>query len=173
MQNIVLRLLASSEFSENALKNAIQIGTRQYVEIDAKRAFPIPEFANGLLKTKIIMSEEGRLSRLEIPRFAKVKTFFEFMDKSYTMPKPKMQGLLGAVSRLFVQGSTMVFSRPGNESFAEVEKLVGAFGFLIYEHLSENEINRRFLSKYDSEGLRFRLENVNFYLAVKKETNPS
>ncbi|MBE6912248.1 MAG: hypothetical protein E7473_06965 [Ruminococcaceae bacterium] len=173
MQNIIPRLLASSVFSENALKNAVQIGTRQYVTIDAKTAFPIPDFASGMLKTKIIMTEEGRLSKLEIPRFAKVKTFFDFMDKSYTMPKEKMQGLLGAVSRLFPEGSTMVFSRPGNESFSEIEKLVGAFGFLIYEHLSEEEINAKFLSKYNSEGMSFSLQNINFYLAVKKETNPS
>ncbi|MBQ6845897.1 MAG: hypothetical protein IJO61_02080 [Oscillospiraceae bacterium] len=173
MQNIVLRLLASADFSETALKNAIQIGARQYVTVDAKRAFPEPAVCEGLLKSKIILSEEGRVSKLEIPRFAKVISFFDFMDKSYTMPKEKFRGFLSAVSRLFVEGSTMVFARPGNESFHELEKLMSSFGFLIYEHIGEEEINSRFLSKYNSADINFSLHNINFYLAVKKETNPS
>ena len=67
----------------------------------------------------------------------------------------------------------MVFARPGNESFHELEKLMSSFGFLIYEHIGEEEINSRFLSKYNSADINFSLHNINFYLAVKKETNPS
>lgn len=58
-------------------------------------------------------------------------------------------------------------------SYEDVEKLLSDYGFLIYEHLTPEEITERFFSSYNRENPEHTItafDNVNYCLAVKKST---
>jgi len=56
-------------------------------------------------------------------------------------------------------------------SYLELEKLLNHSNFLIYEHLTPNEITEQYLKKYNQANPKHPIkafDNVNYCLAVKK-----
>ncbi len=88
---------------------------------------------------------------------------------SFDMPIIKLQGLMGALSRIFKEGSTVVLDRPENEPFEKMEKLLSDCDFLIYEYIMSDEIQLRFLDRYNTPEVSFTpIKGVSFYMVVKK-----
>ena len=76
---------------------------------------------------------------------------------------------MGALSRIFKEGSTVVFDRPESEPVEKMEKLLSDCGFLIYEYIMSDEIQMRFLDRYNTSETSFApLSGVSFYMAVRK-----
>ena len=170
MKNILMETLARAEYAAPALRNAKQLGARQYVDFNTRLApFRLPD-AEGMRHSRILLSSKGRISQIEIPCFAKDEMCFcNMLGLSFDMPIIKLQGLMGALSRIFKEGSTIVLDRPESEPFEKMEKLLSDCGFLIYEYIMSDEIQMRFLDRYNTTEVSFApIEGVSFYMAVKK-----
>ncbi|MBE6964838.1 MAG: hypothetical protein E7441_02240 [Ruminococcaceae bacterium] len=170
MQNILMGTLARAEYAAPALRNAKQLGAQQYVDFNTRLApFKLPD-AEGMRHSRILLSSKGRISQIEIPCFAKDEMCFcNMLGLSFDMPIIKLQGLMGALSRIFKEGSTVVLDRPENEPFEKMEKLLSDCGFLIYEYIMSDEIQARFLDRYNTPDVSFApITGISFYMAVKK-----
>ncbi len=170
MKNILVETLARAEYAAPALRNAKQLGARQYVDFNTRLApFKLPD-AEGMRRSRIFLSNNGRISQLEIPCFAKDEMCFcNMLGISYAMPIVKLQGMLSALTRIFKEGSTLVLDRPEKEPFEKMEKLLSDCGFLIYEYIMADEIQVRFLDRYNTSELTFEpIKDISFYMAVKK-----
>ena len=121
------------------------------------------------------------------------KSFFSWLGVTYYLPLEAIDTMLSALSGLCADGSTLVFDYPdenffdaaerrvqntimmakaGGEpmqsafSYSELEKLLEKHGFLIYELLTPDDIQRDVIDKAGSEMKAF--EHVNYCLAVRK-----
>ena len=171
MENVLMKTLARAEYAAPALRNAKQLGARQYVDFNTKLApFKLADI-EGMRHSRVLLSTKGRISQLEIPCFAKDEICFcNMLGLAYHTPIVQLQGLLSALSRIFKEGSTVVLDRPNSSSFEKMEKLFSDCGFLIYEYIMADEIQARFLDRYSRGETKFApLENINFFMAVKKD----
>lgn len=169
-RNILLKTLARAEYAAPALRNAKQLGARQYVDFNTNLSpFKLAD-AEGMRHSRVFVSNKGRISQLEIPSFAKDEMCFcNLLGMSYHMPLVKLQGLISALSRIFKEGSVIVFDRPDSTSVEEMEKFLEGCGFLIYEYIMADEIQIRFLDRYNTSGNTFEpVSDINFYMAVRK-----
>ncbi len=170
MKNFIMATLARDKFAHRALDNAILLGAKQYVEFTTPFSPPAPEAAEKLLKTNIIFSEENRISKLELPRFAKVNSFINMLGSSYYLPFTKVNGIVAAVGRLIPEGSAVVFDTRDMVPYRTAESFLEKGGYRIAEHLSAAEIQRDFLEGYRiTEPSLADITDLNFYLAVKKD----
>ena len=121
------------------------------------------------------------------------KSFFSWLGVTYYLPAEAIGKTLAELSLLCAEGSTLVFDYPdegffdapekrvqntimmaqaGGEamqaafSYGELEKLLEAHGFLIYELLTPEEIQRDVIDKAGAALKAF--EHVNYCLAVRK-----
>lgn len=121
------------------------------------------------------------------------KTFFSWLGVSYYLSAEAIENTLSTLSRLCAHGSSLVFdaadenyfsakekrvqntialAKAGGEemktafSYAEAEKLLEKHGFLIYEFLTPNDIQRQIINARGANMQAF--EHTNFYLAVKR-----
>jgi len=171
MQNVLMHTLARAEYAAPALRNAKQLGARQYVDFNTKLApFKLAD-AEGMHHARVFLSKNGRVSQLEIARFSKdTSCFCNMLGMAYYMPILELQGLISALTRIFREGSTLVLDRPDNTPFERMEKLLSDNGFLIYEYIKSDEIQMRFLDRYSRGETKFSpVENINFFMAVKKD----
>ena len=122
-----------------------------------------------------------------------VKTFFSWLGVIYYLSTDAIDTMLAALSKLCADGSTLVFDYPdenffgapekrvqntimmakaGGEamksafSYRELEKLLEKHGFLIYELLTPDDIQRDIIDKAGADIKAF--EHVNYCLAVRK-----
>ena len=122
------------------------------------------------------------------------KTFFSWLGVTYYLSAEKIDEMLAALSGLCADGSTLVFDYPdenffdapekrvqntimmakaGGEpmqsafSYEELEKLLEKHGFLIYELLTPDEIQKNIIDRAGADLKAF--EHVNYCLAVKKD----
>ena len=122
-----------------------------------------------------------------------VKSFFSWLGVTYYLSKEAIDNMLCALSKICAEGSTLVFDYPdehffdapekrvqntimmakaGGEpmqssfSYRELEKMLEKNGFLIYELLSPEDIQRNIINKAGADMKAF--EHVNYCLAVKK-----
>ena len=122
-----------------------------------------------------------------------VKTFFSWLGVTYYLSAEAIEAMLSALSELCADGSTLVFDYPdenfldvpekrvqntimmakaGGEpmqsafSYSELEKLLEKHGFLIYELLTPDDIQRDIIDKVGANLKAF--EHVNYCLAVRK-----
>ena len=170
MQNILLETLARSEYAAPVLRNAKQLGVRQYLDFASNLApFKLRD-AEGMHKARIVLSKNGRISQLEVKRYAKeLPCFCNMLGVSYKMPLPELQGLISALSKIFKEGSTIVFDRPDSTSFEVMEKMFEKCGFLIFEYIESDEIQARFLDRYNRGEHKFSpISDINFYTIVRK-----
>lgn len=122
-----------------------------------------------------------------------VKSFLSWLGVTYYLSKEAIDNMLSALSKICAEGSTLVFDYPdehffdapekrvqntimmakaGGEpmqssfSYRELEKMLEKHGFLIYELLSPEDIQRNIIDKAGADMKAF--EHVNYCLAVKK-----
>ena len=218
--------LCRAAYTEQALKTAVQTGTKQYVILGAGLdtfAFREPEF---LSKYKVFevdhpLTQKDKLERIRragwtVPDnltfvpvdFAKdslterltgagfapsVKSFFSWLGVTYYLSTEAINKTLAELSSLCADGSTLVFDYPdenffdasekrvqntimmakaGGEpmqaafSYGELEKLLEKHGFLIYELLTPDDIQRDIINSVGADMKAF--EHVGYCLAVRK-----
>lgn len=124
---------------------------------------------------------------------ASVKTFFSWLGVTYYLSTEAINTMLASLSELCADGSSLVFDYPdenffdasekrvqntimmakaGDEpmqsafSYSEIEKLLEKQGFLIYELLTPDDIQRDIIDKAGTDMKAF--EHVNYCLAVRK-----
>ena len=122
------------------------------------------------------------------------KSFFSWLGVTYYLSAKAIDAMLSALSSLCADGSTLVFDYPdenffnapekrvqntimmakaGGEpmqsafSYSVLEKLLEKHGFLIYELLTPDDIQRDIIDKAGAELKAF--EHVNYCLAVRKD----
>ena len=122
-----------------------------------------------------------------------VKSFFSWLGVTYYLSAEAIDTMLSALSTLCADGGSLVFDYPdenffdaperrvqntimmakaGGEpmqsafSYAELEKLLAKHGFLIYELLTPDDIQRDVINKAGADMKAF--EHVNYCLAVRK-----
>ena len=124
------------------------------------------------------------------------KTFFSWLGVTYYLSVEAIDKMLSVLSDLCADGSTLVFDYPdenffhasekrvqntimmakaGGEpmqsafSYKELEKLLEKHGFLIYELLTSDDIQKNII---DKAGVAIKaFEHVNYCLAVRKNVN--
>ena len=123
-----------------------------------------------------------------------VKSFFSWLGVTYYLSAEAIDTMLSALSSLCADGSTLVFDYPdenffdaserrvqntimmakaGGEpmhsafSYSELETLLEKHGFLIYELLTPEDIQRDVIDKAGADMKAF--EHVNYCLAVRKD----
>lgn len=171
MQNILMETLARAEYAAPALRNAKQLGAAQYVDFNTRLApFKLSD-AEGMRHSRIFLSRSGRISQLEIPCFAKDEMCFcNMLGLSYYTSPVQIQGMLSALSRIFKEESIVVLDRPDSSTYEEMESLFSKCGFFIREYITADEIQVRFLDKYNTADTAFSpVENINFFMAEKKD----
>ena len=121
------------------------------------------------------------------------KSFFSWLGVTYYLSAEAIDTMLSALSSLCADGSTLVFDYPdeyffdapekrvqntimmakaGGEpmqsafSYSELEKLLEKHGFLIYELLTSDTIQRDIIDKTGADLKAF--EHINYCLAVRK-----
>ena len=124
---------------------------------------------------------------------ASKKTLFSWLGVTYYLTKEAVEKTLNTLSKLCTHGSSLVFdaadenyfsatekrvqntialAKAGGEemktafSYAEIEKLLEKHGFLIYEFLTPNDIQRQIINARGANMQAF--EHTNFVLAVKQ-----
>ncbi|MFR2686647.1 MAG: class I SAM-dependent methyltransferase [Roseburia intestinalis] len=122
-----------------------------------------------------------------------MKTFFSWLGVTYYLSTEAINTMLAALSELCADWSSLVFDYPdenffdasekrvqntimmakaGGEpmqsafSYSEIEKLLEKHGFLIYELLTPDDIQRDIIDKAGTDMKAF--EHVNYCLAVRK-----
>lgn len=122
-----------------------------------------------------------------------VKSFLSWLGVTYYLSKEAIDNMLCALSKICAEGTTLVFDYPDEHFFAapekrvqntimmakaggepmqssfsyrELEKMLEKHGFLIYELLSPEDIQRNIIDKAGADMKAF--EHVNYCLAVKK-----
>lgn len=122
-----------------------------------------------------------------------MKTFFSWLGITYYLSTEAINTMLAALPELCADGSSLVFDYPdenffdasekrvqntimmakaGDEpmqsafSYSEIEKLLEKHGFLIYELLTPDDIQRDIIDKAGTDMKAF--EHVNYCLAVRK-----
>lgn len=126
-------------------------------------------------------------------------SFCSLLGISYYLPKQVFTETINIISRFVPQGSSIVFDYPdentytnkagkrakkqaamagaANEkmlasySYMELEKLLADSDFLIYEHLTPNEITEQYFKRYNQANREYpitAIDNVNYCLAVRK-----
>ena len=122
-------------------------------------------------------------------------SFNSLLGISYYLTKEEFKNMIINISKIISNGSTLVFDYPtytldekcqkneilaeaANEqmkskySYRDIEKILSDNGFLIYEHLSNKEINDNYFEKYNLLNPNHKIYapiGVNYCLAVKKD----
>ena len=123
-----------------------------------------------------------------------VKSFFSWLGVTYYLSAEAIDAMLSALSSLCADGSTLVLDYPDENffnapekrvqntmmmakavgepmqsafSYSELEKLLETHGFLIYELLTPNDIQRDVIDRGGADLKAF--EHVNYCLAVRKK----
>lgn len=141
------------------------------------------------------LSKENIKAVLERNGFDKSKkTFFSCLGLLYYLTKEDIEKLFENIASIAAEGSTVVFDFADNHlfssdiprvknllklaeasgepmkscfSFGELEGLLEAHNFLIYEHLSDEAVQQKYFSNCGKELTAF--EHINFALAVLKK----
>ena len=121
------------------------------------------------------------------------------LNIQYYLSKQNFETLLSVISAILPKGSSIIFDYPdensytkkagerakkqsmlagaANEqmlasySYAEMEQLLSAHDFLIYEHLTPQEMTEEYFESYNKANPSHRMtafDNVNYCLAVRK-----
>ena len=150
---------------------------------------------SGAVSVPCDLSEDAWKDRLMESGFqCDQKAFASLLGISYYLPKEVFQKLLKTLSGILREGSAICFDYPSEEesretqtnqvlargageqmkarySQQEMEALLEACGFLLYEHLGHREMTSQYFSDYNSRCPAHRMEapkGVCYALAVRK-----
>ena len=157
----------------------------------ARAGWTVPD---NLAFVPVDFTKDGLTERLIAAGFdPSVKSFFSWLGVTYYLLAEAIDTMLSALSGLCADGSTLVFDYPDEDFFAapekrvqntimmakaggepmqsafsysELEKLLETHGFLIYELLTPDDIQRDVIDKAGADMKAF--EHVNYCLAVRK-----
>ena len=149
---------------------------------------------NNLIFVPMDFTKDSLTERLIAAGFdSSVKSFFSWLGVTYYLSTEAIDTMLSALSSLCADGSSLVFDYPDEDFFAapekrvqntimmakaggepmqsafsysELEKLLEKHGFLIYELLTPDDIQRDVINKAGADMKAF--EHVNYCLAVRK-----
>ena len=149
---------------------------------------------NNLTFVPVDFTKDSLTERLIAAGFdSSVKSFFSWLGVTYYLSTEAIDTMLSALSSICADGSSLVFDYPdenffdapekrvqntimmakaGGEpmqsafSYLELEKLLEKHGFLIYELLTPDDIQRDIIDKAGADMKVF--EHVNYCLAVRK-----
>ena len=149
---------------------------------------------DNLTFVPVDFTKEGAAERLTSNGFdPSVKSFFSWLGVTYYLSAEAIDTMLAALSGLCADGSTLVFDYPDENFFdaterrvqntimmakaggepmqsafscEELEKLLEKHGFLIYELLTPDDIQKDIIDKAGADLKAF--EHVNYCLAVRK-----
>ena len=199
MNNFICPLpVANHVFCENALKNATRIGTKQLIVINQglstqlydRKNLKVFDINNPDLSD--IVTALNKLADFDssAPAFAFLGSMPIFTDKR------DFKNLLDTLGAMFTAGSSVVLSygdegffsdispkgpafikeiskinQDNGYSYSEMEKLLSSRGFLIYEHITSNNMQQQYFENHNALNMTnlTAIENVNYILAVKKE----
>ena len=158
----------------------------------ARAGWTIPD---NLAFAPVDFAKDSLTERLTAAGFdPSVKSFFSWLGVTYYLSAESIEKTLSELSSLCADGSTLVFDYPdenffdapekrvqntvmmakaGGEpmqsafSYVELEKLLEKHGFLIYELMTPDDIQRDIIGKAGADLKAF--EHVNYCLAVKKD----
>ena len=158
----------------------------------ARAGWTVPD---NLAFVPVDFTKDGLTERLIAAGFdPSVKSFFSWLGVTYYLSAEAIDTMLSALSSLCADGSTLAFDYPdenffdapekrvqntimmakaGGEpmqsafSYSELEKLLETHGFLIYELLTPDDIQRDVIDRAGAELKAF--EHVNYCLAVRKK----
>ena len=150
---------------------------------------------DNLIFVPVDFAKDSLTERLTAAGFdPSVKSFFSWLCVTYYLSAEAIDKTLAELSSLCVDGSTLVFDYPdenffdasekrvqntimmakaGGEpmqsafSYGELEKLLETHGFLIYELLTPDDIQKDIIDKAGADLKAF--EHVNYCLAIKKD----
>ena len=150
---------------------------------------------DNLIFVPVDFAKDSLTERLTAAGFdPSVKSFFSWLGVTYYLSAEAIDKTLAELSSLCVDGSTLVFDYPdenffdasekrvqntimmakaGGEpmqsafSYGELEKLLETHGFLIYELLTPDDIQKDIIDKAGADLKAF--EHVNYCLAIKKD----
>ena len=150
---------------------------------------------DNLIFVPVDFAKDSLTERLSAAGFdPSAKSFFSWLGVTYYLSAESIDKTLSELSSLCADGSTLVFDYPdenffdapeervqntimmakaGNEpmqsafSYIELEKMLEKHGFLIYELLTPDEIQRDIIDKAGADLKAF--EHVNYCLAVRKK----
>ena len=150
---------------------------------------------DNLIFVPVDFAKDSLTERLTAAGFdPSVKSFFSWLGVTYYLSAEAIDKTLAELSSLCVDGSTLVFDYPdenffdasekrvqntimmakaGGEpmqsafSYSELETLLEKHGFLIYELLTPDDIQRNVIDKAGADLKAF--EHVNYCLAIKKD----
>ena len=150
---------------------------------------------DNLIFVPVDFAKDSLTERLTAAGFDQsVKSFFSWLGVTYYLSAEAIDKTLAELSSLCVDGSTLVFDYPdenffdasekrvqntimmakaGGEpmqsafSYGELEKLLETHGFLIYELLTPDDIQKDIIDKAGADLKAF--EHVNYCLAIKKD----
>ncbi len=161
------------------------------IERIARAGWSIPKH---LAYVSVDFTKDDLMERLTAHGFSlSAPSFFSWLGVTYYLSAEAIDKTLATLSKLCADGSTLVFDYPdeyfftanerrvrntilmaqaGGEpmksafSYAELEKLLGKYGFLIYELMTPKDIQRNIIDTVKADMKAF--EHVNYCLAVKK-----
>ena len=157
----------------------------------ARAGWTVPD---NLTFVPVDFTKDGLAERLIAAGFdPAAKSFFSWLGVTYYLSAEAIDAMLSVLSSFCADGSTLVFDYPdenffdapekrvqntimmakaGGEpmqsafSYSELEKLLEKHGFLIYELLTPDDIQRDLIDKAGADLKAF--EHVNYCLAVRK-----
>ena len=152
---------------------------------------------DNLIFVPVDFAKDSLTERLIAAGFdSSVKSFFSWLGVTYYLSAEAIDKTLSALSSLCADGSTLVFDYPDENFFdapekrvqntimmakaggepmqsafscGELEKLLQKHGFLIYELLTPDDIQRDVIDKVGADLKAF--EHVNYCLAVRKNNS--
>lgn len=150
---------------------------------------------NNLTFVPVDFTKDSLTERLIAAGFdPSVKSFFSWLGVTYYLSAEAIDTMLSALSSLCADGSSLVFDYPDENffdaperrvqntimmakasgepmqsafSYAELEKLLEKHGFLIYELLTPDDIQRDIIDNAGADMKAF--EHVNYCLAARKK----
>ncbi len=169
--------LCRAAYTEQVLKTAVLTGTKQYVMLGAGLdtfAFREKEF---LSKHRVFEVDHPLMQKDKIERITRagwtIPDNLTFVSADFTKDNVAERLIDGGfdASEKRVQ-NTIMMAKAGGEpmqsafSYSEIEKIMEKHGFLIYELLTPDDIQRDIIDKAGADMKAF--EHVNYCLAVRK-----
>ena len=189
--------VANSVFTESALKTAFRLGTKQIIAIN--QGYSLPNCSDNDVKMFDInkVSCKSATEMLALCNFDRAKPVFVTLGcLPLLAQKEDFSGLLNCLCEVICPGSSVVFSY-GDENFysenagkgplfikeitqtdcnsgysyTEIEKLLSQRGFLIYEHLTREDMQQQYFTNHNAinSANLTAMESVCYILAVRKE----
>ncbi len=178
-----------------------EIDKSEMIDDKVKRVRPYLDEINNINFIKIDFEKEKTSQKLlEHEKFKKdKKSFCSLLGISYYLEKSSFANMLEEISSIVPEGSSIVFDYPDEKyytdfagerakkqtmmanaagevmkssySYSVMGKLLSDHGFLIYEHLTPDEITKQYFSEYNAKNPNDKIsafDNVNYLFAVKK-----